>query len=494
MHAQKPWLLLVLLFVALLPSLVHCQEWTWKRKYEAGKEALDQQRYLVAVDKLEDALKTAEAAAINDWRLGDTLSALAMAHIGRKEYTEAEPLLLRALANYEKSKGPTSATMAHALNDLGDLYSLLGKYDKAEPLYMRAISIFEKNYGDETSELVGMLNSLSDHYYGKHQYDDAEKYASRSLAISEKTWGTKSQLLLPSMNILCKIYLSHQKYTEAEPLLKRSLAISEKAYGKDDPNLNWVIEALAKVYQVRGQYAEAEVLYNRSLAIWQKNLPVLNQSSYSKKRYVEYAQVLNEQGLTLYNERKPEKYPISDYCFQQALMLRKTYLGENHLDVAEVYQNLGELYRVENRYADAIKAIELALGIRQKADDQSVETAISLNSQGVLYYLTGDAAKAETALKASLTIREKLLPADDPDVGITINTLAMAYYVDEKYTDAEPYFKRALAIWEKAPGAKSARLITCLENYARLLEKLDRREEAADLLTRAREIREKEGQ
>ncbi len=60
-----------------------------------------------------------------------------------------------------------------------------------------------------------------------------------------------------------------------------------------------------------------------------------------------------------------------------------------------------------------------------------------------------------------------------------------------KYADAEPLYKRALAIWEKALGPEHPHVATSLENYAALLRKTGRGNEAAKLKARAKAIRAK---
>ena len=62
-------------------------------------------------------------------------------------YAEAEPLFKRALAIYEKSRGPDHPFVATSLNNLADLYWTQGRYAEAEPLLKRALAIYEKTLG-----------------------------------------------------------------------------------------------------------------------------------------------------------------------------------------------------------------------------------------------------------------------------------------------------------------------------------------------------------
>jgi tetratricopeptide (TPR) repeat protein len=89
--------------------------------------------------------------------------------------------------------------------------------------------------------------------------------------------------------------------------------------------------------------------------------------------------------------------------------------------------------------------------------------------------------------------RERLQPSANrhPDVAKSLNNLAALYYNQGQYAKAKPLYQRALAIWEEALGPEHPALAKALENYAHLLRKMRRREEAARLEALARAIRAK---
>jgi tetratricopeptide (TPR) repeat protein len=88
----------------------------------------------------------------------------------------------------------------------------------------------------------------------------------------------------------------------------------------------------------------------------------------------------------------------------------------------------------------------------------------------------------------SLSIREKSLGAEHPEVATSLNSLAVLYYLQGRYAQAEPLFRRAIAIQEKGPGAEHPRVAQTLMNYAALLRKTKRKAEATNLLTQANAI------
>ncbi|MCH7977655.1 MAG: tetratricopeptide repeat protein [Acidobacteria bacterium] len=63
-----------------------------------------------------------------------------------------------------------------------------------------------------------------------------------------------------------------------------------------------------------------------------------------------------------------------------------------------------------------------------------------------------------------------------------------------KYAEAEPLFKQSLTITEKALGPENPNVTSVLENYADLLRKTGRDDEAAEMEARAEAIRAKHAQ
>src|ERR1044071_5812189 len=79
----------------------------------------------------------------------------------RAEYVQAEPLLRRALAIFEKALGSEHPYTATSLNNLALLFNTQGKHQEAEPLLRRALEIREKALGPEHPEAAESLNNLA---------------------------------------------------------------------------------------------------------------------------------------------------------------------------------------------------------------------------------------------------------------------------------------------------------------------------------------------
>ena len=108
----------------------------------------------------------------------------------------------------------------------------------------------------------------------------------------------------------------------------------------------------------------------------------------------------------------------------------------------------------QGRYSEAIPLAQRALTIWEKGlgpDHPNVATA--LNNLAELYRFQGRYADADPLYKRALAMREKTLGPNHPDVAQSLNNLAEFYRAQGRDVDAEPLYKRALAINEKALGS-----------------------------------------
>jgi len=89
----------------------------------------------------------------------------------------------------------------------------------------------------------------------------------------------------------------------------------------------------------------------------------------------------------------------------------------------------------------------------------------------------------------SLAIAESTLGPEHPCVGVSLNSLAGLYFHQGKYSEVEPLYMRSLGIVEKALGPEHPNVAQSLENYAAFLRNMNRKNEAAKMEARAKEIR-----
>ncbi len=87
------------------------------------------------------------------------------------------------------------------------------------------------------------------------------------------------------------------------------------------------------------------------------------------------------------------------------------------------------------------------------------------------YYLDDRAqyTESQTFFQRAITIGEKTLGPDHPNLAIRLNNLALLYKKQGKYEEAEPLYRRAIAIFEKVFGPTHPNTITVRKNYEEFL-------------------------
>ena len=80
------------------------------------------------------------------------------------QYSQAEPLLKRALEMSERRLGPEHPDIARDLYNLGEVYISQSRYEEAEPLLKRALEMSERHLGPEHPATARSLQTLGAFY------------------------------------------------------------------------------------------------------------------------------------------------------------------------------------------------------------------------------------------------------------------------------------------------------------------------------------------
>jgi tetratricopeptide (TPR) repeat protein len=179
---------------------------------------------------------------------------------------QAEQMYLRALHGYEKAHGPDSELIFCAVNNLGDLYSRLGRLEEAELMLQRALHGLEKILGPEDERTLMTVNNLGLLYQVLGRLDDAEQMLQRALDGKEKIFGSEDMNTLNTVNNLSLLYLDLGRLEEAEQMLQRVLDGREKTLGSDDIRTLMTVSTLGQFYIDVGRPDDAEQMLERAQA------------------------------------------------------------------------------------------------------------------------------------------------------------------------------------------------------------------------------------
>lgn len=177
--------------------------------------------------------------------------------------------------------------------------------------------------------------------------------------------------------------------------------------------------------------------------------------------------------------------------FEEALVIRRRELGNDHPHVAASLSNLAFSWRAAGDGHRAAPLFRQALAIQEQTlgrDHPSV--ALTLNNLGELARGVGDLKTARRELERALAIQERRLGHDDPSLATTLNNLAALEHGHD-LARAQALAARALALSEKVWGPDHPQVVPALLNVGELSYRAGDLAAAEAALGRARAIQTK---
>ncbi len=153
------------------------------------------------------------------------------------------------------------------------------------------------------------------------------------------------------------------------------------------------------------------------------------------------------------------------------LELKKDIYGVEHLEVATILNNIGDIHFKDKNYSDAEVNYLRALKLSQKLlGTDHLQVALNMHSLGDVYRESGVFSRSEKFYQLAIRIRENALGADDQYVANSLNNLAELYKNEKLYKKAEPLYLRSLKIYEGAlePGHRHTAIV--LNNLSSLYQ------------------------
>ena len=237
---------------------------------------------------------------------------------------------------------------------------------------------------------------------------------------------------------------------------------------------------MGRVYRQLGSYEQARRLLEEALVIRRRELG---------EDHLETAICLDLLA-SLYHDQG--HYLEAEPLYRRALEIRERSLGADHRHVAASLNNLAFHYLAQGLDEPAEPLLLRALAIQQKVfGGDHPDLARSLVNLGDLYRGRGQLERAEPFVRRALEIQESLLEPDDPSLTFSLNNLAMIYHQQGETTRAVPLFRRSLEIQEKVLGAQHPNVATGLNNLAELHRVTGEYARAEPLYRRALEIQGK---
>jgi CHAT domain-containing protein/Tfp pilus assembly protein PilF len=441
------------------------------------------------------------------------LNELAVIHLERNKYAEAEQLLLRALQIVQVVPGVEERFIPGLLNNLGNVYRARKDYEGAKKLYLRALGVLEKQPGGLDIGATKVLQNLATistaiglpaqaEQYGKRanameesrfpkpraltitgpkqgtpegdanlaradelrrevvrhmekgEYDAALAPAEKALQIREATFlGGAEPRIAESLIDLAWIYLSRNEHARAQVLFEKARSLAD--YGNATSNLLRALRGLGIIFMNRAEFSLAEPYFERVLRYEKEG---------SGGTSTSLARAMTDLGVLC---KHKGDYARAATLLQEALKHLQAAVNRDHLAIAETMSQLADLYMVKGDLARAEPLFEEALHLTEREfGPHHRRVSARLNGLAGLFMMREDFASAVPLLQRALRIREGALGPDHPDVASSLNNLAWALLGKGDTSQPEALLERALRIDESTSGPEHPSTGSTLDSLA----------------------------
>lgn len=394
--------------------------------------------YAKASEILDDALLAARVKYDNkDIEYGRELEKIAALQINIGEYEKATKNLDEAIQIMDDTKSDLAKSyMSAAFITKAKLLSIKGEYDEAEDHIYDSEDLRED--GALTTDVAGIghQDDLGGLYTNIGRYSDATEILTKSLKDKTNQFGSSSRHLNKTLALNARLNLIKGDYTEAEQQARKANTIATSIFGDTSSKIVPSMLQLADVYTTIGDYEKAENLLKNAIRIQKEkfgddHVDVGNSTS-------KLALVYFYQGRSL---------PKVQSLFQEAESIIGKKLGSRNPTYAEILKNMAIANIAEGNYSLAFSYLNQAEGIwTQKIGKRNnINAATALVLKGDIYYKQKNYNKAEDFYSDAQKQYERVFSSTHPEYVKVQSKLSKTYFMQERYKDSQDEMEEVLA-------------------------------------------------
>jgi len=377
-----------------------------------------------------------------------------------------------------------------------------GRYRDATPLAEHALSDARQRFGSYDPHTIDALVLLGDLQSVMAQYDRAQTQYQEVLAGREQMFGSRDLSVADALVKLAELQILQEHLAEARPLCQRALAIYDRANVQPTLSMVRALILLAHVDIAHSHTADALAPCQRALDLLNRIVgKALAEQLLAARNYAWLARVYGRAGQA---ER-------AQALAQRALDTQEHLLGSSHPQLAETLMILAEIYLLEGETVRAGTLYERAVAILEKSlGSQHPYVTYAMKMLAQIYTSEGQTEQAD-AIRERISAatgqpdseqppRRAPLARNDGEQGgndrshrfiamaESLRNRAEVYVQLGSYAEAETLFRESLDIYQKGIGADAPESVAVMKEYAALLHKMGKHNEARALEGRTQQI------
>lgn len=352
---------------------------------------------------------------------------------------DAEALLRKILASWDRVSSPTHPQLATVLFNLATLSCLLKNYTLAETFSQRAILISARTLGADNPDLLLYLDNLGRIYAEQNRPKEERLCYEKALALGKRAGCQQHPYYLETEYDLARLEVAEDRFAQAELLLQK--VCSRKVLSPDTLGLS-ALEAWLKLADVSVKlehWQQAEECYERVLPACEKLCGEEHPMTLHR---------LEQAGLVLLQR---EKFVEAERYLRRVLIAREHVLGSEHPEVAACLSNLAQIALAQEQFDHAAILLERAQSIYEaRAEPADLALAKLLDLRAAIEAARERYEQAISLLQRGLAIREHVL--GDTHLGLVENlsNLGVLHYMAGQPERAEPPLLRAVYLHQSA--------------------------------------------
>ena len=394
-----------------------------------------------------------------DWQYKPGVTFVAEIQVHHKDVLNLEKMF--GLQNHYKYFRSCFAGPNRSVADtLGDL-EMMKKAGKVDDAFMGQLLEFEN------PDQLFMFARLF--YLKLEDYDRALQIYSRVLVLQESSIGEIHPDTAMTYQDIGLVQAKKGQYDNALRSLQKCLEIQDEVFGGYSPEIAITRSILGHTIVERGDDGDELMEHRGALQQYRKALVIRERC-------------LGEDHLDVagsYQNIGESLCKLGDFqgalaAYRESLSILESLLGENHSDVAESHSLLGGVLYQQGDFQGAMEEYSIALAIREEVFGKTHQTTADSHTEiGKLLAEVQDYEEAEARHRKALRIRDTVISRESPEsatshylIGFVLNQKGDYKAALEEHKQA--YNIRAKILGKKHPDTKrSARSIRANENKSR---------------------------
>lgn len=364
---------------------------------------------------------------------------------------------------------------ARITNSLAQVYQVLGRYDDAKALLAAGKQRIAAKGGVEP-ELALDLQMLDADLDGRTgDFRRYEAKAREAVEAAKRDLGKQHPLYFKALNELAAAIAQQSRNDEASVLYEEILAAPVQLNDGADDLRSEVLSDYGSVKRNAGDYPAAERIFNRAL------------DELMKAHGERYPSTLVAIQNVATIKQLTGDIDGAEALYRRALEGRIAILGEGHPETLTTRQNLANVMVIKGRQAEAVPILQELLSLQRKVRGPGhPNTSIAAATLAWAYEDLGRLDEAEALYRETLAL-ERQSGADFPEAFSTQQNFAMLLMKRDKLDEAARQFAEVIARASPRLGAQHPYIQIYRNNYGECLTKLGRYDEALKELRESHE-------